>query len=91
MKIYMLKMTRLDGKHAYRASGVYDKWTHSGKCWSNGAFKSFLNYSKLTLDVLKRDAITYKIMVIEVDVDNTTIVETPILEWCMTNLIKEGK
>ena len=37
MKIYMLKMTRLDGKYAYRASDVYDKWTPSGKCWSRVA------------------------------------------------------
>ena len=91
MKLYMIRKEFLDGSKVYHSAGVYDKWTHSGKCWSNGAFKSFLNYSKLTLDVLKRDAITYKIMVIEVDIDNATIVETPIIEWCMTNLIKEGK
>ena len=30
-------------------------------------------------------------MVIEVDIDSVTIEETPILEWCMANLIKEGK
>ena len=91
MKLYMIRKTRLDDTKVYRAAGIYDKWTSSGKCWSNGAFKSFLNYSKLTLDVLKRDAIAYKIMVIEVDVDNTTIVETPILEWCKTNLLKGEK
>ena len=65
MKLYMIRKEFLDGSKVYRSAGVYDKWTHSGKCWSNGAFKSFLNYSKLTLDVLKRDAITYKIMVID--------------------------
>ena len=91
VKLYMIRKEFLDGSKVYRSAGVYDKWTHSGKCWSNGAFKSFLNYSKLTLDVLKRDAITYKITVIEVDIDSVTIEETPILEWCMTNLIKEGK
>ena len=88
MKLYMIRKEFLDGSKVYRSAGVNDKWTHSGKCWSNGAFKSFLNYSKRNLDVLKRDAVAYKIMVIEVDIDNTTIVETPILEWCMTNLIK---
>ena len=91
MKLYMIRKEFLDGSKVYRSAGVYDKWTHSGKCRSNGSFKSFLNYSKLTLDVLKSDAITYKIKVIEIDIDNATIVETPILEWCMTNLIKEGK
>ena len=56
----MLKMTRLDGEHAYRASGVYDKWTPSGKCWSGGSFKSFLNYSKLIVENLLRDSERYK-------------------------------
>lgn len=86
MKIYMLRKEFSDGSTAYRSAGVYDKWTHSGKCWSNGAFKSFLNYSKLTLSVLKRDAITYKIVVIEIDVDKGSIKQTPLLEWLSTNL-----
>ena len=89
MKLYMIRKEFLDGSKVYRSAGVYDKWTHSGKCWSNGAFMSFFNFFILTLCVLKRDGIAYKIMVIEVDIDNATIVETPILEWCMTNLIKE--
>lgn len=89
MKLYMIRKEFLDGVKVYRSAGVYDKWTNYGKCWSNGAFKSFLNYSKLTLDILKRDATTYKITVIEVDIDNAKITETPILEWCMINLIKE--
>ena len=89
MKLYMVRKTYLDGTKDYRSAGVYDKWTHSGKCWSNGAFKSFLNYAKCILDVLKRDAITYKITVIEIDVDNKTVVEIPILEWCNLNMGKE--
>ena len=32
-----------------------------------------------------------KVDVLVVDIDDVTIEETPILEWCMTNLIKEGK
>lgn len=91
MKLYMIRKTHLDGTKAYRASGVYDKWTSFGKCWSNGAFKSFLNYSKGILDVLKRDATTYNITVITIDINKATITETPILEWCKTNLLKEGK
>lgn len=91
MKLYMIRKTYLDGAKAYRSAGIYDKWTHSGKCWSNSAFKSFLNYAKGILDVLKRDATTYKIVVIEIDVDNVTITETPILEWCNQNLIKKEK
>ena len=91
MKLYMIRKTRLDGTKAYRASGVDDKWTSSGKCWSNGAFKSFLNYSKDILDVLKMDATRYNITVITIDIDGVTITETPILEWCKTNLLKEGK
>ena len=91
MKLYMIRKTRLDGTKAYRASGVYDKWTSSGKCWSNGAFKSFLNYSKDILDVLKMDATRYNITVITIDIDSATITETPILEWCKINLLKEGK
>ena len=46
MKLYMIKK-HCDNKTVYRAAGVYDKWTPSGKCWSGGSFKSFLNYSKL--------------------------------------------
>ena len=32
-----------------------------------------------------------KVDVLVVDIDDVTIEETPILEWCMTNLIKDGK
>lgn len=32
-----------------------------------------------------------KVDVLVVDIDIVTIEETPILEWCMTNLIKEQK
>ena len=47
MKIYMLKMTRLDGEHAYRASGVYDTWTQSGKCWSRVVVQIDLKQNKI--------------------------------------------
>lgn len=91
MKLYLIRKTYLDGTKAYRVSGVYDKWTSSGKCWSNGAFKSFLNYSKGILDVLKKDAITYHITVITIDINKATITETPILEWFNLNMNRGDK
>ena len=90
MKIYMLKMTRLDGTHAYRASGVYDKWTPSGKCWSGGSFKSFLNYSKLIVENLLRDSERYNIKVVQIDLKQNKIEEIPFICWYSANMKKAG-
>ncbi|MEG0407310.1 MAG: hypothetical protein RR623_00425 [Bacilli bacterium] len=90
MKIYMLKMTRLDGEHAYRASGVYDKWTQAGKCWSGGSFKSFLNYSKLIVENLLRDSERYNIKVVQIDLKQHKIEEIPFVCWYSANMKKVG-
>ena len=90
MKIYMLKMTRLDGEHAYRASGVGDKWTQAGKCWSGGSFKSFLNYSKLIVENLLRDSERYNIKVVQIDLKQNKIDEIPFICWYSANMKKVG-
>ena len=86
MKLYKIKKN-CDNKAVYRAAGVYDKWTPSGKCWSGGSFKSFLNYSKLTLDKLLSQAC----FVIEIDLDTNSITQTPIQTWCILNMNKGEK
>ena len=83
MKLYMIKKY-VDGKTLYRSSGVYDKWTHCGKCWSGGSFKSFLNYSKLILDKLLSQAC----FVIEIDLDTSSITQIPIQTWYVLNMNK---
>ncbi len=90
MKICMLKMTRLDGTHAYRASGVDAKWTQSGKCWSGGSFKSFLNYSKLIVENLLRDSERYNIKVVQIDLKQNKIEEIPFICWYSANMKKVG-
>ena len=86
----MLKMTKLDGTYAYRASGVYDKWTPSGKCWSGGSFKGFLNYSKLIVENLLRDSERYNINVVQIDLKDNKIEEIPFVFWYSTNMKKAG-
>lgn len=88
MKLYMLKMTRLDGTTAYRAAGVYDKWTPCGKCWSGASFKSFLNYSKSISEVLLRDSEQCNIKVVEIDLKRNEILEIPFIDWYNTNMKK---
>ena len=86
----MLKMTRLDGEHAYRASGVDDRWTQAGKCWSGGSFKSFLNYSKLIVENLLRDSERYNIKVVQIDLKQNKIEEIPFIWWYSANMKKVG-
>ena len=86
----MLKMTRLDGEHAYRASGVDDKLTQAGKCWSGGSFKSFLNYSKLIVENLLRDSERYNIKVVQIDLKQNKIEEIPFICWYSANMKKVG-
>jgi hypothetical protein len=85
MKLYMLKRTRLDGTTAYRATGVDDKWTACGKCWSGGSFKSFLNYSNLVVEYIVKDAVRYNIVVVEINLKNKTIEEVPVIAWLNAN------
>lgn len=82
MKLYMIKKVDYDGKTRYRAAGVYDKWTPSGKCWSGGSFKGFLNYSKLTTEKL----LTQECFVVEINLDDNLITETPIKHWFEINM-----
>lgn len=90
MKLYMLKKTKLDGTTHYRAAGIYDKWTPSGKCWSGGSFKGFLNYSTLTSEVLLRDCERYNIKVVEIDLKLNEIKEMPFTEWYAINMKKDN-
>ena len=83
-------MTRLDGEHAYRASGVDDKLTQAGKCWSGGSFKSFLNYSKLIVENLLRDSERYNIKVVQIDLKQNKIEEIPFICWYSANMKKVG-
>ena len=81
MKLYMIKK-HCDNKTVYRAAGVYDKWTPSGKCWSGGSFKSFLNYSRLTSEKL----LSQDCFVIEIDLNTNSITQTPIHDWFNLNM-----
>lgn len=86
MKLYLIKRINSDGKISYRSAGVYPNWTSCGKCWTNGSFKSFLNYDKSTSNVILKDSETCDIKVITVDLKDNTVVETPFQVWYYENM-----
>ena len=103
MKLHIVRKTTREGVKEYAMQGMQFS-TRTSKAWGLGALKNALwnvihyrSYLETKENAIMRyvDRVTeggrLKVDVLVVDIDTITIEETPILEWCMTNLIKEGK
>ena len=103
VKLHIVRrITREDVKE-YAMQGMQFS-TRTSKAWGLGALKNALwnviyyrSYLETKENAIMRyvDRVTeggrLKVDVLVVDIDNVTIEETPILAWCMINLIKERK
>lgn len=105
MKLYMIRKTLEDGVKEYASSGLTFS-TKSSKGWGRIgnlklAIKNRLygtkaysdSYDKAFLDWLEWENRKGSVMIdiIEIDIDNVTIVETPISIWYEQNMKQEGK
>ena len=103
MKLHIVRRITREGVKEYAMQGMHFS-TCTSKAWGLGALKNALwnvmhyrSYLETKENAIMRyyDRVTeggrLKVDVLIVDIDIATIVETPILEWCMTNLIKEQK
>lgn len=103
VKLHIVRRITREGSKEYAMSGMVFS-TRTSKAWGLGALKNALwnviyyrSYLETKEDAIYRwvDRVTncgyYDVDVLVVDIDNVTIEETPILDWCKTNLLKEGK
>ena len=101
MKLHIVRRITREGTKEYAMSGMVFS-TRTSKAWGLGALKNALwnvIYYRSYLETKEIAIMRYfdrvteggllKVDVLVVDIDSVAIEETPILEWCMTNLIKE--
>lgn len=103
VKLHIVRRITREGSKEYATSGMVFS-TRTSKAWGLGALKNALwnvIYYRSYLETKEIAIVRYvdrvteggrlSVDVLEVDIDSVTITETPILEWCKINLLKEGK